>query len=65
MTLSSNLGRVNRASTKSAVRLQEIGPRMTLQLVRIEKGLCSGEVLFDEFGTSSILFPQVILLHFH
>lgn len=51
VTLSSNLGRVNRASTKSAVRLQEIGPRMTLQLVRIEKGLCSGEVLFDEFAT--------------
>ncbi|KAI5388183.1 peter Pan-like protein [Lathyrus oleraceus] len=48
VTLSSNIGRVNRASTKSAVRLQEIGPRMTLQLVRIEKGLCSGEVLFSE-----------------
>lgn len=58
VTLSSNLGRVNRASTKSAVRLQEIGPRMTLQLVRIEKGLCSGEVLFDEFGTSSYTFSS-------
>ncbi|GAU27367.1 hypothetical protein TSUD_55200 [Trifolium subterraneum] len=51
VTLSSNIGRVNRASNKSAVRLQEIGPRMTLQLVRIEKGLCTGEVLFDAYAT--------------
>ncbi|RDX79343.1 Peter Pan-like protein, partial [Mucuna pruriens] len=53
VTLSSDIGRVNRASTKSAVKLQEVGPRMTLQLVKIEKGLCSGEVLFSEYGTSS------------
>lgn len=53
VTLSSDIGRVNRASTKSAVRLQEVGPRMTLQLVRVEKGLCSGEVLFSEYGTLS------------
>ncbi|XP_057456670.1 peter Pan-like protein [Lotus japonicus] len=53
VTLSSDIGRVNRASTKSAVKLQEIGPRMTLQLVRIEKGLCSGEVLFSEYGNPS------------
>ncbi|KHN32286.1 Peter Pan-like protein [Glycine soja] len=50
VTLSSDIGRVNRASTKSAVKLHEVGPRMTLQLVRIEKGLCSGEVLFSEYG---------------
>ncbi|KAF7808244.1 peter Pan-like protein [Senna tora] len=52
VTLSSDLGRVNRASTKSAVKLQEIGPRMTLQLIRVEKGLCSGEVLFSEYGNA-------------
>ncbi|XP_061362686.1 peter Pan-like protein [Gastrolobium bilobum] len=50
VTLSSDIGRVNRASTKSAVKLQEVGPRMTLQLVKVEKGLCSGEVLFSEYG---------------
>ncbi|ONH93926.1 hypothetical protein PRUPE_8G261200 [Prunus persica] len=50
VTLASDLGRVNRASTKSAVKLQEIGPRMTLQLMKIEEGLCSGGVIFDEFG---------------
>ncbi|GLU07380.1 hypothetical protein SLE2022_243400 [Rubroshorea leprosula] len=50
VTLVSDLGRVNRASTKSAVKLQEIGPRMTLQLIKIEGGLCSGEVMFNEYG---------------
>ncbi|CAJ1933846.1 unnamed protein product [Sphenostylis stenocarpa] len=52
VTLPSDIGRVNRASTKSSVKLQEVGPRMTLQLVKIEKGLCSGEILFREFGTA-------------
>ncbi|KAK3194103.1 hypothetical protein Dsin_025413 [Dipteronia sinensis] len=37
VTLTSDLGRVNRASTKSDVKLQEIGPRMTLQLVKLRK----------------------------
>ncbi|CAN7089876.1 unnamed protein product [Brassica rapa subsp. narinosa] len=48
VTLSSDLGRVNRGSTKSAVKLQEIGPRMTMQLVKVEEGLCSGGIIFDE-----------------
>ncbi|KAH6766405.1 PETER PAN-like protein [Perilla frutescens var. hirtella] len=52
VSLPTDLGRVNRASNKSAVKLQEIGPRMTLQLVRIEEGLCSGGVIFSEFGKS-------------
>ncbi|KAL5795063.1 hypothetical protein ACOSP7_003657 [Xanthoceras sorbifolium] len=53
VTLTSDLGRVNRASTKSAVKLQEIGPRMTLQLVKVEDGLCSGSVIFNEYGPVS------------
>ncbi|XP_059629134.1 peter Pan-like protein isoform X1 [Cornus florida] len=52
VSLASDLGRVNRASTKSAVKLQEIGPRMTLQLTKIEEGLCSGGVIFSEYGNS-------------
>ncbi|KAL9261635.1 Peter Pan-like protein [Drosera capensis] len=52
VSLASNLDRVNKSSTKSAVKLQEIGPRMTLELVRIEQGLCCGEVIFSTFGDS-------------
>jgi len=50
VTLANDLGRINKASTKSAVKLQEIGPRMTLQLIKIEEGLCSGGVIFSEYG---------------
>lgn len=49
VSLATDLGRVNRASMKSAVKLQEIGPRMTLRLVKIEEGLCSGGVIFSEY----------------
>ena len=51
VNLPNDLGRVNRASTQSAVKLQEIGPRMTLQLVKVEEGLCTGAVIFSEYGT--------------
>lgn len=56
VSLPTDLGRVNRATNKSAVKLQEIGPRMTLQLVRIEEGLCSGGVIFSEFGKTIFSF---------
>lgn len=49
VTLASDLGRVNRASSKSAIKLQEIGPRMTLRLIKVEEGLCAGTVLFSEY----------------
>lgn len=55
-----DLGRVNRASTKSVVKLQEIGPRMSLQLIKIEEGLCSGGVIFSEYGM--LIFSLSMLL---
>uniref|UniRef100_H3DMJ0 Peter pan homolog n=1 Tax=Tetraodon nigroviridis TaxID=99883 RepID=H3DMJ0_TETNG len=39
-------GRGNMASQQSAVRLTEIGPRMTLQLTKIEEGMGQGNVLY-------------------
>ncbi|KAJ8254042.1 hypothetical protein COCON_G00206540 [Conger conger] len=39
-------GRGNMRSQQSAVRLTEIGPRMTLQLVKIEEGMGEGSVLY-------------------
>ncbi|KAK9161580.1 hypothetical protein Syun_007921 [Stephania yunnanensis] len=50
VSLASDLGRANQASSKSAVKLQEIGPRMTLQLMKVEEGLCAGGVIFNEHG---------------
>lgn len=60
VSLPTDLGRVNRASTKSAVKLQEIGPRMSLQLIKIEEGLCSGGVIFSEYGM--LIFSLSVLL---
>eukprot|EP01018_Ginkgo_biloba_P038109 Gb_33229 [translate_table: standard] len=47
--LANDCGRVNQASTQSAVKLHEIGPRMSLQLVKVEESLCSGATIFHEF----------------
>lgn len=40
--------RGNIRSAKSAIRLTEVGPRMTLQLLKIEDGVCQGDVMFHE-----------------
>ncbi|KAG5314351.1 SSF1 protein, partial [Acromyrmex insinuator] len=50
VTLSQKLSsRGNQANSKSAIRLFELGPRMTLQLIKVENGLLDGEVLYHEF----------------
>ncbi|XP_062975050.1 suppressor of SWI4 1 homolog [Elgaria multicarinata webbii] len=42
-------GRGNMKAQQSAVRLTEIGPRMTLQLIKVEEGLGQGNVLYHSF----------------
>ncbi|OQS05467.1 SWI4 1, Peter Pan suppressor [Thraustotheca clavata] len=42
-------GRGNQKSEKSAVRLAEVGPRLTLKLVKVEKGICDGDILYHAF----------------
>jgi len=42
-------GRGNQESEKSAVRLKEIGPRMSLLLYKIEEGLSTGKVLYHAY----------------
>ncbi|GIL68240.1 hypothetical protein Vafri_21490, partial [Volvox africanus] len=46
VTLAQNMGRGNVAARQSRVRLHELGPRLDLELVKIEEGLCDGAVLF-------------------
>uniref|UniRef100_H2T2U3 Peter pan homolog n=2 Tax=Takifugu rubripes TaxID=31033 RepID=H2T2U3_TAKRU len=46
-------GRGNMASQQSAVRLTEIGPRMTLQLTKIEEGMGEGNVLYHSMISKS------------
>ena len=40
--LAHDLGRSNRAASQSAVKLVEVGPRMRLQLIKVE-GFCSAK----------------------
>lgn len=42
------VSRGNIESGKSAVRLSELGPRLSLQLMKIEEGLLDGEVLYHD-----------------
>ncbi|XP_051994362.1 suppressor of SWI4 1 homolog [Xyrauchen texanus] len=46
-------GHGNMASQQSAVRLTEIGPRMTLQLVKILEGMGDGNILYHSILTKS------------
>ncbi|XP_046405838.1 protein Peter pan [Ischnura elegans] len=45
--------RGNVASNQSAIRVMELGPRMSIQLLKVEEGLLSGEVLFHELIVKS------------
>jgi len=42
-----------KVAKKSVVKLHEIGPRLDLQLVKIEEGLCDGKVLYHAFVKKS------------
>jgi len=42
-------GRGNIKAQQSAIRLHELGPRLTLQLVKVEEGLCDGKVVFHSY----------------
>eukprot|EP01135_Chromosphaera_perkinsii_P000752 Nk52_evm40s151 gene=Nk52_evmTU40s151 len=50
VTLPQNVnGRGNSKSQQRAVKLQELGPRMNLKLLKIEDGFCDGNVLFHSY----------------
>ncbi|KAI9919314.1 hypothetical protein PsorP6_017440 [Peronosclerospora sorghi] len=46
-------GRGNHKAEKSAVRLTEIGPRLTLRLTKVKRGICEGDVLYHAYKTKT------------
>lgn len=52
--------RGNLASQKSAVRLVELGPRLSLTLVKVEDGLLDGEVLYHKLVSKTDEEKRVI-----
>ncbi|KAL3136348.1 hypothetical protein ABBQ38_005610 [Trebouxia sp. C0009 RCD-2024] len=53
VTLAEDVGRGNLASRQSRVKLQEVGPRLELEVVKVEEGLCDGKVLFHSYVKKS------------
>lgn len=47
------VGRGNVKSQRSSIKLQELGPRLTLELMKVERGLCEGEVLYHSYVTKT------------
>lgn len=47
----------------SSIRLQELGPRLTLELMKVERGLCEGEVLYHSYvkKTQDEVRPSILL----
>ncbi|KAI2588599.1 PPAN-P2RY11 protein isoform 2 [Homo sapiens] len=54
-------GRGNMRAQQSAVRLTEIGPRMTLQLIKVQEGVGEGKVMFHSFVSKTEEELQAIL----
>ena len=49
------VGRNNKRQDQRAIKLVELGPRMELKLVKIQGGMCDGEVLYHDFSKYSVL----------
>ena len=43
------MGKGNAKSQQSSMKLSELGPRITMELYKVEKGLAEGDVLYHKF----------------
>lgn len=53
VVMPATIGKGNIKENKSAIKLYELGPRFTIQLIKIEEGMMSGEVFFHEYVTKT------------
>jgi len=52
VTLAQNyVGRNNKKTDQRAVSLIELGPRMKIELIKLQTGFCDGEVVYHKLGT--------------
>ncbi|KAF7295278.1 hypothetical protein MIND_01066900 [Mycena indigotica] len=58
------VGRNNKKGSRRAVRLDEVGPRMELRLVKIAEGVPGreGSVIYHEFGVLFLVFKGFLIL---
>ncbi|KAI8985223.1 Brix domain-containing protein [Pilobolus umbonatus] len=65
VTLPEDYNRNSRRNEQRAVKLQELGPRMTLQLTKVENGMCGGEVLYHRYSKyKPVLEVHCVLIPF-
>ena len=43
------MGRGNAKAQQSAMKLSELGPRMTLEIFKVEQGVNEGDVLYHKY----------------
>ena len=43
-------GRSNVKHRESAIKLAELGPRLTMKLYKVQRGVCDGDVLYHAFA---------------
>uniref|UniRef100_A0A336KW58 CSON012370 protein n=1 Tax=Culicoides sonorensis TaxID=179676 RepID=A0A336KW58_CULSO len=53
VVMPATIGRGNIKENKSAIKLYELGPRLTIQLIKIEEGMMSGDIFFHEYVTKT------------
>mmetsp|Transcript_8071 Transcript_8071/g.23132 ORF Transcript_8071/g.23132 Transcript_8071/m.23132 type:complete len:443 (+) Transcript_8071:168-1496(+) len=49
VTMAQDMGKGNLASRQSRVKLHEVGPRMELEVIKVEEGLGDGKVIFHKY----------------
>lgn len=63
------VGRNNKKGSKKAIKLDEVGPRMELRLVKITDGVPGkeGNVIYHEFGESILhwFYERIVLITIH
>uniref|UniRef100_A0A182IZ02 Uncharacterized protein n=1 Tax=Anopheles atroparvus TaxID=41427 RepID=A0A182IZ02_ANOAO len=60
VVLPQNLSRGNMEDNKSSLRLHEIGPRITMRLMKIEDDLMTGEVLYHDYIEKSAIEVEAV-----
>lgn len=53
VTLAEDFGKGNAKAQQSSIKLSEVGPRVTMELFKVERGLCEGEVLYHKYEEKS------------
>lgn len=53
MILPDDFSKVNTRGNKCAIKLIELGPRMSLRLIKVEKELMSGDLLYHRYMVKS------------